>query len=71
MSYYSISTPDMKRSGTANVSAYEPVDSPYNFLDSDTVHFFNPMFPFHCSSRATLWKMRILFDSLCCHRIFP
>lgn len=46
MSYYSISTPDIKRSGIANVSAHQAVDSPYNFLDSDTVHFFQSHVPF-------------------------
>lgn len=46
MSYYSISTPDMKRTGTANVSSYESVDSPYNYLDKEAVRLFQSHVPF-------------------------
>lgn len=46
MAYYSISTPNMKRAGTANVSLYESVDSPYNFLGKDIVHLFQSHVPF-------------------------
>ena len=46
MAYYSISTPEIKRSGTSNVSNHETVNSPYNFLSSDTVHFFQSHVPF-------------------------
>lgn len=46
MAYYSISTLNMKRSGTINVSAYESIDSPYSFLGKDTVSLFQSHVPF-------------------------
>lgn len=46
MSYYSISTPNIKRTGIANVSLHESVDSPYSFLDKDTVRLFQSHVPF-------------------------
>ena len=46
MSYYSIVTPNMKHTGTANVSVFEAIDSPYSFLSKDMVRLFQTNVPF-------------------------
>lgn len=46
MSFYSITTPDMKRSGTMNIRMDYSVDSPYNFIGKENVALFQSDVPF-------------------------
>lgn len=46
MPYYSIITPNMKRTVTSNIYTFEAVDSPYNFLDKEMIRFFQTQVPF-------------------------
>lgn len=46
MSFYSITTPEMKRSGTMNIQMNYSVTSPYSFLGKDNVALFQSDVPF-------------------------